>query len=128
MNAEMKATDCPHDPGSLQIFDESDLLDRCLGNQSLAERIVQKFRLQLQLEIPSLEQAAQRADWENTGTLAHRLKGSAAAVGAPALLGCFSNVERLARLGDRSAIPRGIHEVIFHWRRFEDVMARGPLG
>jgi HPt (histidine-containing phosphotransfer) domain-containing protein len=68
-----------HAPIALEPWE---LLGRCLGKPELAMRVLQKFERQLADDLAGVEQAMATQDYSTAGSLAHRIKGSAANVAA----------------------------------------------
>ena len=75
-------------------IDIQDVMDRCMGNLQLANRILGRFRDGLDETLQQLESLASQNDWEQVGKRVHRLKGEAGNVG------CRPMVELAARLED----------------------------
>lgn len=76
--------------------DMDDLLSRCLGRMSIAERILQRFQTALDDEIGKLQIALDREDLDQIGQIAHRIKGAALAVSAYDVSEVASQMEKQA--------------------------------
>lgn len=82
-----------------------DLLNRCLGRMSIAERILQRFQTAIDEEVSRLKQSLQAADFLELTQVAHRIKGAALAVSAYELSEIASNIERYAKVQNLQEIP-----------------------
>ncbi len=76
--------------------DMDDLLSRCLGRMSIAERILHRFQTALDDEIGKLQVALDREDLSEIGQIAHRIKGAALAVSAYDVSEVASQMEKQA--------------------------------
>ena len=97
------------------LFDEEDLLDRLMGDDALARRVVECFLIDIPGQLASLADALKNADSKDTRFKAHSIKGAAANAG---LIEVQSQAERLERLGEqgdlctaREVLPRLLNEV-----------------
>jgi len=82
-----------------------DLLNRCLGRMSIAERILQRFQAAMDEEVSRLNQSLQAADFQELTQVAHRIKGAALAVSAYELSEIASNIERYAKVQNLQVLP-----------------------
>ena len=78
-------------------FDE--LVKRCLGNLSFAQRVISKFTSRLEDDIDELKEAMQKESLPDVARLAHRLKGASANVAAEGLRRLAEEIEHQARAG-----------------------------
>ena len=76
-----------------------DLVDRCLGNLDLADRILTRFTDGLPGHLRELEELAAGEDLAPLACRAHRLKGEAANVGCHPIHRLASQLEDFARQG-----------------------------
>jgi HPt (histidine-containing phosphotransfer) domain-containing protein len=90
------ATQAPCD----QVIDLASLETRCLGNVQLVERVLQKFTVQLEGDLATLQQALETRDADAFRATAHRLKGMSANVEAWPLHQCAKEAEELAASKD----------------------------
>ncbi|MCX6592442.1 MAG: Hpt domain-containing protein [Acidobacteria bacterium] len=88
------------DPG----FDAEDLLDRMMGSEVLARRVVAAFLADTPLQLTALASALERASSQDARLIAHSLKGSAANVGGQQLSRVAAHVEKLGEAGDLAAV------------------------
>jgi HPt (histidine-containing phosphotransfer) domain-containing protein len=84
-------------PPTLDTMDWGELSARCLGNAALIRRVVDAFHQCLDQELQQLYDASQRRDDVQLAHVAHRLKGSAANLGARRIEREAAEIERLAR-------------------------------
>ena len=89
-------TDIPLCPVA-EIIDMRQLRDRCLGNQQLVDRILLKLDGTLEGELRAIHAAMLQDDFLALATTAHRLKGTAANVGAEPLREVAQQLETCAR-------------------------------
>jgi HPt (histidine-containing phosphotransfer) domain-containing protein len=74
-------------------IDLQQLVDRCLGNLELADRLIARFRERVAETRESLQQALNREETGTIGQLAHRLKGESANLGSGTLARLASELE-----------------------------------
>jgi HPt (histidine-containing phosphotransfer) domain-containing protein len=86
--------------GAAEVIDLESLEARCLGSLQLLERVLNKFTVQLEADLATLEQALQARDTELIRAVAHRLKGMSANVEAWPLHECAKEAEELAQRHD----------------------------
>jgi HPt (histidine-containing phosphotransfer) domain-containing protein len=98
-------------------FDSQELLDRCMGNIDLAERVLAKLQSRFEKETLELEQALQTKDCNLIAGIAHRLKGAAANVAAHDLRQCAANIEDLARKEQFDQMPEQLDLLRDEWSR-----------
>lgn len=95
MKPQTSSNVTPVDTASHQAWiDVQDVMDRCMGNLQLANRILSRFQDGLDETLQLLESLASQNEWEQVGKRVHRLKGEAGNVG------CRPMVELAARLED----------------------------
>ncbi|NLO91381.1 MAG: response regulator [Elusimicrobia bacterium] len=81
------------------------------GNAMLYRMALSKFRGDLELFLPALDQQLRGGDFATLGKTAHKLAGSAAAVGAPGLSAAARQLEDAARSGDGAACAAHAAEI-----------------
>ena len=77
------------------VLNTTELLERCLGNEALARRILERFETEFSTSLDELAGLFQEESREQLGRLAHRLKGAAANVAATRLSQRLSTVQDL---------------------------------
>lgn len=80
-------------------IDYQSLLDRCLGNDSLAGRLMAKFDDKAQEELDEITKALARRDAETLATRAHSLKGAAGNISAYKVRDLAASLEAAAKDG-----------------------------
>jgi two-component system sensor histidine kinase/response regulator len=85
-----------------EVIDYDALVDRCMGNVPLAERLVAKFRTQAEADLNALRDAIASGDKDNTAFHAHRMKGAAANLSAEKIRSAAAIVDSKAKSGDMS--------------------------
>ena len=81
------------------VFDEPSLRARCMGRDSLVQRLLAQFARQGKQDMDSLLAAAQAGDPAAVQSMAHRLKGAAANVSALEVRTVAAELETLAKAG-----------------------------
>ena len=89
-----------------QVIDYDALVDRCIGNVPLAQRLVAKFRTQVVTDLDNLRDAIACGNKDMTVFHAHRIKGAAANLSAEGVRSAAEEVESLARSGDVSGMAK----------------------
>lgn len=85
---------------STPVFEYEQLLHRCMGMESLVQRIVAKFDSQLDSDLEALEEAIEVWNQDKTRELAHKLKGTSLNVTATELGQISATIEIAAREGN----------------------------
>jgi HPt (histidine-containing phosphotransfer) domain-containing protein len=100
-----------------EVFDRAGLLDRVMGDEELADEIVQDFLRDAPSHVATLESLIAGADPQGAGLQAHFIKGAAATVGAGALWALALEMEKAGKAGDLDALRAGVP-------RFADELTR----
>ena len=85
--------------GAGSPLDSTKLLDELCGQPELITRLLHTFQADAQRDIDQLEAALAASDSNMIAAFAHRLKGSAATVGAESLRVRAAQIEDLGRQG-----------------------------
>ncbi len=88
-----------------------ELLERCLGKESLVQRVLKAFRESGRQPHDAIAEALEAGDLEAAARLAHGLKGSAANLAAEGLRQAALAVEKSARAQDAKAAREGLERV-----------------
>jgi len=88
------------DNNAEMVFDYQELKSRLSDDVELMQSIVELFLPDMQQQIEQLKLAVSSTDSEKIRSLAHKIKGSAANVGAHALSGEALKIEQEAQNGD----------------------------
>jgi HPt (histidine-containing phosphotransfer) domain-containing protein len=109
-----------HREATSQTWDSADLIDRAVLNQLLedvgmenAEVLLNVFLEELAVQARALEEAADLADLAAMGKAAHKLKGSAATLGAIRLGRLVEVIEGAARANQHDAAVAAMGD--FRW-------------
>jgi HPt (histidine-containing phosphotransfer) domain-containing protein len=104
-----------------------ELFQRCLGHIDFVERILDKFQVRFEDDLAELEEGLEAGDAEAVTHVAHRLKGAAANVAAPALRARLAEIERLGREGRLSEIALHAAPIRAEWAQFVEHVASVDL-
>jgi histidine phosphotransfer protein HptB len=102
------------------VFDQQELLNRCLGNWELVDRILVKFLSRFEEDLAEMNRAIAVADAEAIVRVAHRLKGSSATTAATRIRDGAAKIEDLAREGLLAQIPDRLQELRQEGDRFAE--------
>ncbi len=105
-----------------EVFDQDELMARCLGKIDLVERLLKTYHTSLDEELDRLEEALVSGDAEEVARVAHRLKGSSSNVAARSLQSKAAAVEVLARQGNLENANPLMHDLRRERARFVDVL------
>jgi HPt (histidine-containing phosphotransfer) domain-containing protein len=100
--------------------DMQQLLNRCLGNATLAERALSKFEQRFESDFSKLREGLQSNDSQFVARLAHQLKGAAANLGAAGLQTITAEIEALGRADRLDAAGGLLDQLRREWLRFEE--------
>jgi signal transduction histidine kinase/DNA-binding response OmpR family regulator len=114
---------------STEVLDFEALLERCMGNLQLAERIIDKFRGLGADELVQIEKSINEGNAERTASLAHSFKGVTANLSANALREVATHLEAMARAERMNEGPACLTQLKNEWDRFlEHLDARSATG
>ncbi len=99
-------------------IDSSKLLEELCGQPELITRLLHVFQAETQKDIDSLEAALAAHDSCKVATLAHRLKGSAATIGAEPLRMEAAQIEGLGRQGKLQQAQEHMSDLRHEFERF----------
>ncbi len=88
--------------GSAPLFDEAALLERCMNNAQLVDKLIEKCLEQTAGDLDAAQAALAEDDREKLAGLAHRMKGSSANLSFNRLHEAAAALENLARSGNRA--------------------------
>jgi PAS domain S-box-containing protein len=86
------------------VYDRAGFLDRMMGEEEMAEKIINIFLDDIPKQIESLKQALDACDTETFQRIAHSIKGAAANVGGEALRELAAQVEKACKEGNFESI------------------------
>ncbi len=99
-------------------FDRDELVQRCLGSLALVERLLSRFDERFPIEVAQIDDSLSAGDTTTAARLAHRLKGAAANISAPALRNVLQQIEDSARADRMDQIASRMAELNRQWQRF----------
>ena len=82
------------------IFDREQLLNRCMGNEVLVDKLVEKFLVQVDEDIRGMEKGLAAKELGAVIHCAHRIKGASANMGMETIRAISAEAECCARLDD----------------------------
>lgn len=118
----MYETSIDQDP---PVLNHEELLARCMGNIEFAERVLAKFQSSFGQDLESLETELKLENVDTVASVAHRLKGSSASVGAPGLNQYATEIEELGRADRLGEIEQPVLHLRREWSRFLDHVSSG---
>ena len=103
------------------------LLNRCLGNRPLAERLLSNFGQRFEVDLSRLQQGMQANDSQLVAQVAHQLKGAAANLAAGGLQRISSEIEGKGRANRLDEVDGLLEQLRGEWLRFNEFRAAaGP--
>ena len=96
---------------SQAAINHEQLLQRCMGNLQLAERILGRFEVSVSTDIDQLISSINSQSNEEIRQPAHRIKGACANVGAEPLLEIVTELEVLAQSNEIAAPSEWIERI-----------------
>ena len=98
----------------------AELVERCLGNLELADRVLRRFRDGIDDTLTQLQVLAEADDLAALARRAHRLKGEAGNVGAERISLYAAEVEELAARGLSDPARVAVAELVAVARQFRE--------
>jgi len=86
------------------VWDRAAMLERVLGDEELAGRILERFRVDIPRQIQVLKEFLEAGDVSGVEREAHTIKGVAANVGGEALRAVAFEMEKASRAGDLGVV------------------------
>ncbi|MEN8254142.1 MAG: response regulator [Verrucomicrobiota bacterium] len=93
------------------LFNRETLLNRCMGNESLVDKLITKFLEQKDVDLRCLGEALSSADIEQVVHFSHRLKGASANLSMESLRKIAGEIEGHAREGDLGEASTGFRNL-----------------
>jgi PAS domain S-box-containing protein len=103
-------------------FDSADFIERLMGNQDLAHRIVRGFVEDMPQQIALLAEAVGRHDNKQVRLIAHSIKGAAANVSGIEMRNAAWELEQKGRDDDPVAAAAALPELMASFERLKPVM------
>jgi HPt (histidine-containing phosphotransfer) domain-containing protein len=111
-----------------QVMDLDGLVNRCMGNIELAQRVLDKFRQRLPEDLAELDEALRLGDLEKLARTAHRIRGSSATMSAEGLTSAAAGVEDAGRQGRATDVPLCIERLRDEWRKLAELPTDAFVG
>lgn len=105
------------------VFRLEELVARCAGRLDFAQRVMAKFLDHFAHDVAGLELAWDTGDFDALAFTAHRMKGAAANIAAPALRTRVTEIEDAARRRQPENLAEIFPRLRDDWERFSDVAA-----
>jgi PAS domain S-box-containing protein len=106
------------------VFDEEEFVERLMGNEDLAQRIVRGFVDDMPHQLALLAQAVNSLDGNALRLAAHSIKGAAANVGGLEMSGIAWKLEQAGSAGDLTAAAATLPELLASFERVKPAMER----
>jgi PAS domain S-box-containing protein len=116
------ATEPPEPMSGPMIFNREMFLRRMMGDQDFAREIAVGFLEELPRLLSTLKEEASREDMESVWKQAHKMKGSAANVGAEALSEVALELEQTGKTGDLTVVASLIPELELQSARLQEAL------
>jgi HPt (histidine-containing phosphotransfer) domain-containing protein len=100
------------------VFDMLSLSKRCLGNVTLVERVLTKFRETGNSDLRQLQEALDRSDFDEVAEVSHRFKGAASNISASRLQDLAARAEQLGRERNRPELAETLVKLRSEWLDF----------
>jgi signal transduction histidine kinase/CheY-like chemotaxis protein len=98
-----------------EIFDEADLLERLMGDRTLASVVIAAFVEDMPKVFEPLENHIKKEDHDAVSRVAHTLKGAAANIGAPRFAETAYLMEAAGRAGEMDMVQRILPDLKKHF-------------
>lgn len=112
----------------LRTLDFEGFIRRCLGNTELALRLIQKFITQGEDALVQLAGSLAKADAVGAAEIAHRLKGTAANIGAESVSALAERAESAARAAALGEVQNSLTALQQEWQEFTQEVSRFCAG
>jgi len=99
-----------HDPSPV-VFDRAGMLERLMGDEELANELIEPFLADMPGQIEALRSYLEAGDAAGAERLAHTIKGAAANMGGEALRALAFEMEKAGKAGDLESMKRRLDEL-----------------
>jgi CheY-like chemotaxis protein/HPt (histidine-containing phosphotransfer) domain-containing protein len=106
------------------IFDKTELMDRLMGDEALANEILGDFLEDVPRNVIALKDALDNGDARSVQLRAHTIKGQSANVGGEALRKTAFEIEKAGEAGDLETVKRQMTELEAQFDRLKEAMNR----
>ncbi len=110
-------------PAPSAAFNQQDLLDRLMGDHSLAGKLIASFLQDVPEKLSHLNWLIHDGDTAGIGKEAHALKGASANLSAPALRDLAVQMQQAAEAGDLASCSRLASQLDTEFQRFQAALA-----
>ncbi len=110
---------------SLSIFQREALMDRLMGDEGLAESIIQVFLEETPKQMNELHEKVTDGDAEGAGVQAHKIKGAEANVGGEIMSAVALEMEKGGRIGDLDKMTSLLPELEKEFDLLKEAMRDG---
>lgn len=94
-----------------ELLNPQVLVERCMGNLSLAQRLLARFADSGRQDCDQLEAALRAGDLSSLATVAHRLKGSSATIGSNHMAQLASLIEQESKSSEGANLESIVVEI-----------------
>jgi Amt family ammonium transporter len=108
-------------------FDIPALLQRCMGKEEFAHRILEKFKIKAAQDLQDLESHVRNTDAQKIAFTAHGLKGTAANLCAEGLRQAAFELEQIGKAADFLRVEDSLERVRREIALCVDFLAKSPL-
>ena len=112
-------------PAEEVIFDRDGFLNRVMGDESLARKLMNGFLADVPVQIEKLKGTIVAGDGRLAGQQAHSIKGAAANLGGMALQGVAFSMELAGQAGDLEALRSLLPDLQKRFAELKDTMENG---
>ncbi len=95
-----------------EVFDRTVILERLMGDDELADSILQGFLADMPIQIEALRSCLEAGDAFAVERQAHQIKGAAANVGSETLRALALQMETAGKAGDLEGIESRMHDLV----------------
>jgi signal transduction histidine kinase/DNA-binding response OmpR family regulator len=106
----------------LPVFDRNVFLDRVMGDEKKADKIVELFLDDIPRKIELLEKAMETCDLDTFQRVIHSIKGAAANVGGEALCELAAQVEKACKEGQFELVIDGYPQLLSQFDSLKEAM------
>jgi len=109
---------------ALAVLDLTALMSRLMGDEKLADKVLDAFVKDIPQQIENLAACLASARAVGIQHQAHRIKGAAATVGGEAMRAVASEMELAAKAGDLGALELRLRELNMEFGRLREAIAK----
>ena len=108
----------------IRVFDKAGLMDRLMDDEELARMVIAAFLEDLPLQMAGLRDCLEAGDVQGVWRRVHTVRGAAMDAGAEALCAVAGEMEKAAKVGDRSFVGRNLASLAAEHERAGEAMGR----